>query len=162
MRATRFVLALLLVLGTVGCDQWTKRVASETLEGTPSRSYLGDAFRLEYAENRGAFLGLGAGWPTPVRIGLLVVGTAIAIVGLAIAAIRASWSGWPLIGALLVVGAGSSNLIDRIFRGSVVDFMNMGMGPVRTGIFNVADVILIAGVALILWGHGVTRSSTGQ
>jgi len=34
----------------------------------------------------------------------------------------------------------------------VVDFMNLGVGRLRTGIFNVADLVLIAGVALMLLG----------
>ena len=33
-----------------------------------------------------------------------------------------------------------SNLIDRIAVGSVIDFLNVGIGPLRTGIFNLADV----------------------
>ncbi len=36
--------------------------------------------------------------------------------------------------------------------------MTLGIGPFRTGIFNVADAVLMLGVALILFGHSrVTR-----
>ena len=35
--------------------------------------------------------------------------------------------------------------------GSVIDFLNIGIGPVRTGIFNVADVAIMAGVSMVLW-----------
>jgi len=153
MRASNLIVALALMLGTVGCDQLTKRLASDTLDGSPSRSYMGGTVRLDYAENRGAFLGLGAEWPAPIRVGLLVVGAGIAILGIGFAALRATWHRLALVGAVLMFGAGSSNLIDRIFRGSVVDFMNVGIGPVRTGIFNVADMVLVLGVALILWGN---------
>ena len=38
-------------------------------------------------------------------------------------------------------------------RGSVVDFLNLGLGPIRTGIFNVADVAFFLGVGLLLWGE---------
>ena len=38
----------------------------------------------------------------------------------------------------------------RLARGFVVDFLNVGVGPVRTGIFNVADVAIMAGAALML------------
>jgi signal peptidase II len=51
----------------------------------------------------------------------------------------------------LVLGGGSSNLIDRFVNdGYVVDFINLGAGPIRTGIFNVADVAITAGVLLLL------------
>jgi len=40
-------------------------------------------------------------------------------------------------------------LIDRVFYdGSVTDFLNLGMGGLRTGIFNIADVLEVIGVAL--------------
>ena len=151
MKTTNAILIVVLMLGTLGCDQLSKHVATAKLEGAPRQSYFGDTFRLEYMENRGAFLGLGAEWPDAVRTGLLTVGAAIALVAVLIAAFSFRWSGLPLIGALLVVTAGTSNLVDRVIRGSVVDFMNVGLGSIRTGIFNVADVALMVGVALIMF-----------
>jgi signal peptidase II len=58
----------------------------------------------------------------------------------------------PFISALaLVLAGGSSNLVDRFVNdGYVVDFINIGAGPIRTGIFNVADAAIAAGVLLIL------------
>jgi signal peptidase II len=51
---------MLFVLTTcIGCDQITKRIASEKLRVVPSMSFVGDTVRLQYAENTGAFLGLG-------------------------------------------------------------------------------------------------------
>ena len=53
-------LVLLIAIGaTIGCDRVTKYVAATTLAEAPARSFLADTFRLEYAENAGAFLGLG-------------------------------------------------------------------------------------------------------
>jgi signal peptidase II len=37
--------------------------------------------------------------------------------------------------------------------GSVIDFMTIAIGPFRTGIFNVADVAIMAGVALLVVEH---------
>jgi signal peptidase II len=52
----------------------------------------------------------------------------------------------------LVLAGGSSNLIDRFANdGYVVDFINLGVGPIRTGIFNVADVAITAGILLLLF-----------
>lgn len=143
---------LTLVLTTVGCDQLTKRVATTSLEGVPPKSYLADTFRLEYVTNSGSFLGLGADLPPAVRTGVLTVGAALALVALMIVVFRSPWSGLPSIGAVLFVGGGASNVVDRVAQGSVVDFINVGLGPIRTGIFNVADVALMMGLALIVLG----------
>jgi signal peptidase II len=50
-----------------------------------------------------------------------------------------------------IVGGGLGNLWDRIQLGVVRDFMNVGIGSLRTGIFNVADMaITFGGIALLL------------
>jgi signal peptidase II len=51
-----------------------------------------------------------------------------------------------------------SNLADRMAIGSVIDFLNVGIGPVRTGIFNVADMAIMAGIAMVLWEVVLARS----
>lgn len=153
-------MVVLLVLATFGCDQVTKQVARQALDGSPRQSCLGDTLRLEYSENRGAFLGLGAEWPTAVHTAVLVVGSLAALVSLSIAVLRLRWSGLTLAGALLTVSGGSSNLFDRVVNGSVVDFLNLGVGSIRTGIFNVADVALIFGLTLIVGGTVGRRHRT--
>ena len=158
MKTIKAIFIVVLILGTVGCDQLTKHIATEQLASRPGQSYFADTIRLDYVENRGAFLGVGAEWPDEVRTGLLTVGSGIALVALLIVSFSYGWTGMPLIGALLIVGAGSSNLLDRVVRGSVVDFMNFGIGSVRTGIFNVADVALMVGVALIIFGGTIKTS----
>src|SRR5262249_2526965 len=54
----------------IGCDHVTKSLAALTLAGSPGRSWLADTVRLQYAENAGGFLSLGAQWPWLVRTGL--------------------------------------------------------------------------------------------
>jgi signal peptidase II len=150
---TRISIRLVLLVaigGTIGCDRVTKHVASTTLSGTPSRSFLADTFRLEYAENTGAFLSLGAGWPPPVRTAFFGIGSGLLLLALAIMAMRLRWPGPALLGMALCVAGGASNLLDRITYGKVIDFMNVGLGPLRTGIFNVADVAIMIGAAIIV------------
>ena len=53
--------------------------------------------------------------------------------------------------AAIIAAGGAGNLWDRVQTGGwVVDFLNLGVGPVRTGIFNVADVALMAGAGLMI------------
>jgi signal peptidase II len=143
-------LLLIAVVATIGCDRVTKHVAMAALAGEPTRSYLADTIRLEYTENTGGFLSLGASLPSSARTGLFTLGTAVMLLMLVGAAVRFRWSGWLLLGTSLVVAGGASNWVDRLVRGRVVDFLNIGVGPVRTGIFNVADVAIMGGVALLL------------
>jgi signal peptidase II len=81
---------------------------------------------------------------------LFTVGTGLALLGTVAGAIVFRWSGWPLLGLTLFVAGGASNWLDRVVRGSVIDFINVGFGPVRTGIFNVADVAIVLGVTIIV------------
>jgi signal peptidase II len=143
-------LALLaLVLGTVGCDRITKHLAVEALADLPRQSFLADTVRLEFVENRGAFLGLGSEWPEDVRVALFVIGNSLLLALLIGYAIRYRWSGPLLVGACLFAAGGVSNLADRVARGSVIDFLNVGVGPLRTGIFNVADMAILAGALIV-------------
>ena len=144
------LLALGLLLTTIGCDRVTKHLAVDHLRADGGRSYLGDVIRLEYAENAGAFLSAGSRLPEWARKALFQVCVPMALAGLAFVAIKQRWTGILLFGSSLVFAGGVSNCIDRFARDSVVDFMSLGIGPLRTGIFNVADVAVMLGAVLII------------
>jgi signal peptidase II len=141
---------LIAICATIGCDRVTKHVAATTLSDAPSRSFLADTFRLEYAENTGAFLGLGADWPLPVRTAVFGVGSGLLLLALAVVAVRNRWPSRSLFGVAIFVAGGASNLADRITCGMVIDFMNFGIGPIRTGIFNVADMAIMLGAGIFV------------
>lgn len=150
---TRWRLALLtlVMLCCVGCDQATKAMARDSLVGR-TISMLGGAVRFEYAENTGAFLSLGASLPSGIRALLFVGGTGLIVVGLLVAMARGGHGGSPSgsFGLALLAGGAVGNLIDRVaYDGAVVDFVSVGLGSLRTGIFNLADVAITAGVILV-------------
>jgi signal peptidase II len=147
------MLVLLLVLSTVGCDRVTKHLATTNLRGLEMQSYLAGFLQLEYVRNPGAFLSIGTTLPEPVRVALFTVGAGVLLMVVGFIAIKDRWAGLPLAGVALTLAGGASNLIDRILHGSVVDFMSIGIGSVRTGIFNVADIAILLGGALIVAGH---------
>lgn len=160
----RVWLLFLVLSGCVGCDQVSKRAASEWLIGE-RLSYLADTVRLTYAENRGAFLGFGANWAEPVRWWAFTILSSLLVLGALLYAIRQvaqSRREWrsPLALALVAAG-GIGNLIDRFVRdGAVIDFMNLGIGSLRTGIFNVADVQIMLGFGLLVLWRAPDTSST--
>jgi len=49
-----------------------------------------------------------------------------------------------------IIGGGIGNIYDRILYGSVTDFMYLELGSWHTGIFNMADVSVVIGTALLL------------
>jgi signal peptidase II len=153
MRNRRLATPLLLVLlltATVGCDRVTKRIAVQTLAGAPARTFLGGTVTMLYAENTGGFLSLGAELPPRVRTAVFVGATGLLLVVLAAAIVRQRRDPWSLLGAALFLAGGASNWIDRAAHGKVVDFLNLGVGSVRTGVFNVADVAIMAGLVLLV------------
>jgi signal peptidase II len=136
--------------GTIGCDRVTKHIATEVLAGTPTRSFFGDTLRLDYAENAGAFLGVGADWPPQARAVLFFAATLVGVLVVDGLWRRLRHEPAALVGLTLFAAGSLSNLVDRVAYGSVVDFLNVGVGSVRTGIFNVADVAILSGAALVV------------
>jgi len=160
MKTVRKVAIIFFVLiGCVGCDQMTKSIARHRLADVGMISFLGDALRLEYTENTGGFLSLGATIPGQLRswIFICIVGGILLVLLLYLLSARRI--NRPTILALsLVLAGGLSNLLDRIFHdGRVVDFMNVGVGSLRTGIFNVADVAITIGIAWLVWLEIINR-----
>lgn len=50
-----------------------------------------------------------------------------------------------------ILAGGIGNLIDRVSNdGLVTDFLNVGVGPFRTGIFNFADVGVMFGAFVLV------------
>ena len=67
-----------------------------------------------------------------------------------------------MLGVSLFAAGGASNLLDRVIYGNVIDFMNVGIGSVRTGIFNVADMAIMLGAAIVLWASYRADGDIGQ
>lgn len=147
----RFVIFGLVTFVSIALDQVTKVLATDAFKGQPTLSYLGDTFRFQYATNEGAFLSLGGNLPPTVRFWLLTVGVGALLLAISVHALGNPVDAANLSGYALIVSGGFSNWIDRArFGGVVVDFMNMGLGTLRTGVFNVADLAILAGIGVLL------------
>lgn len=145
------VVLLLAIVGTIGCDRVTKHIAEMTLAGQPSQTFLAGTVWLGYVENPGGFLSLGATLPAAVRTAIFTVGSGLMLLCVAFVGWRTRARGWMALGFALFLSGATSNWIDRVTSGSVIDFLNIGIGPVRTGIFNIADVAIKTGMVLIWW-----------
>ena len=145
----KILLFCLISFALISCDQVTKKLAKTNLADQQPTSYFHDTFRLEYAENTGAALSLGAGLPQPYNFILLSVMPLLLLLALFFyTVIHIKEFNWlRLLSFALIFAGGIGNIIDRIFHDRhVTDFMNLGIQNLRTGIFNVADICITAGV----------------
>ena len=132
-------------------DRVTKILAVNYLQGRETLSYFYNTVVLSYTENTGAFLSLGAGWPDWLKyILLLAIPIAVCLYGLYYCAFKLTDKNL-IIAFVCIMGGGLGNLVDRlIYDFHVVDFLNFGIGSLRTGILNVADMSVTFAVIYLL------------
>ena len=134
-----------IVLVLTGIDQWTKYLAILHLKGQENIVLWSGVFELEYRENTGAAFSImqGQSW-------FLIGFTAIALIAVAVFLIRSQFgrSAWVRIAGSLVLAGGIGNLIDRIFRSFVVDFLYFSL--IDFPVFNVADCCVVVGAITLM------------
>ncbi|MEI2610614.1 MAG: signal peptidase II [Candidatus Promineifilaceae bacterium] len=145
-------LAILIFFFCTGFDRMTKDFAQNKLSALPPVSMLNDSVRIQYSENTGGMLNLGADLPSQVRIILFVVFVGIMLSGITVYAIKThDLNSAQLIGLFLFVSGGAGNFIDRLINnGAGIDFLNIGIDSLRTGIFNFADVFIMIGASVFI------------
>jgi signal peptidase II len=142
-----------IALVTLVADLATKRWAEAALAGG-SRQVAGGT-RFVLAHNPAGAWSFLYDAPDVVKVPLFATATIIALVVLGYIFLRAKNAPTRL-GVALVAGGGLGNLADRVRHGYVVDFIDVS--AVVRGIerhwptFNVADVAIVAGVALLVIG----------
>jgi signal peptidase II len=149
VRALTFVAILLL---SAGCDHATKQIAQHVLADAPVISLAADTLRFELAYNHGGFLSVGVGLPEEIRRLFFLTFVPLALIVICWLVLRMQpLPRWSLVGLALVAGGGFANWLDRIVNeGAVTDFVSLGVGPLRTGIFNLADIWVTGGAILLL------------
>jgi signal peptidase II len=155
----RLILVLLVLFCTVGCDQVSKHLARTVLVSHRVDTISGGLIELTLAENPGAFLSMGETLPTAAR-SLISLGMSIGLALLLAHLVRgSSFRRLQFFGLLLASAGGMSNLVDRFARhGFVTDFLVIRWGPLHTGIFNVADVVIVGGFLILVTSSLLNRS----
>ena len=159
----RRLLALFFIaVATVGCDQATKHLARTHLAMSPPLPLLGGSVELVLSLNSGAFLSLGASLPQATRA-FLFTGLAAAFVVAAVFILlrRGHRLGQSTqVGLALAAAGGLGNLIDRLsWQGFVTDFLVIRLGPLHTGIFNVADMAITVGALILVAASRTTKGT---
>ena len=149
----QLLLILLVVSTSVGCDQLTKDLARDRLQHAAPITLVDDLIHLVYAENAGIAFGIGSGLSGELRFWLFTVGIVGVIIAIgAVAYHRREQGPVFLAGITLLMGGGMSNLLDRLLNnGHVIDFVVLNVGPMRTIVFNIADVLVCVGAVVLVW-----------
>ena len=129
----------------IGLDQLFKYLAIQFLSPIETMPLIDGVLNLTYCENKGAAFGIFAG-----RTFLLVGVTGGVLLLLIVLLILNKFSSPVLMWAVgLIIGGGIGNLIDRIFRTFVVDYIHVKF--VKFAIFNFADCCVVVGTILFIF-----------
>ena len=145
---------LLIALGIIALDAWTKWLVSTHIDMHDSVSLIPNLFQLVHVRNTGAAFGIGANAQSRIVPLLLNIG-AIGVFFVVVAyAFRTAVTDRLLqVGLHLILGGAIGNLIDRFRLGYVVDFLdvylNWGGQPHHWPAFNIADSAICVGIGLL-------------
>ena len=143
MSSRRVALFAATALAVVAADQASKALVRATFDLGESHPVIEGVLWLTHVKNTGAAFGMLRGhlWL------LMLIG--VAVLGLIGYVMVRACPESPLARTALamVAGGAAGNLIDRSLAGGVTDFFDLGWWPV----FNVADICLDVGVALLVW-----------
>ena len=131
------------VLVIVAADQATKYAAATRLRANGPATLIPGVLGLRYSENTGAAFSSFSG-----ATGLLTALTALLVAGLLVWLLtHRSAPRRVRVPLLMILAGGAGNLIDRVHYSYVIDFLEPLF--VRFAIFNLADVLITVGAALL-------------
>jgi signal peptidase II len=134
-----------LAAGIVVADQATKAWLTSALQPRQTVDVVGDLVRLTYSDNGGGLFGLFQGQA------LVFAALSMIVVALIVGYhARAGHDPWLSVALGLLLGGALGNLLDRLVRGFVVDFVDAGIGTWRWYTFNVADAAISCAIVLLL------------
>jgi len=138
------VVSALLVLA----DQISKTMVRKTMVLYESIPVIPDFFHLTYVTNDGMAFGINFPFGIYVFSAVSIVFTAFLV-----------WYLWTIqndgivirTGIALILAGAIGNLIDRVFLGSVVDFLDFMIGDFHWYVFNLADSYVTVGMGFVLY-----------
>ena len=147
IKHNRELLSVALLLVTIGTDQYTKFLAGKLFAASSEIAFLNRFLELSFVRNHGGFLGIVNNLPDTYKFFLLYICVSFLLLGCLayLFGLKKKTARYD-IPLVFVTGGGISNLIDRLLHnGGVTDFLSIGVGNLRTGIFNLADIYILFG-----------------
>jgi signal peptidase II len=137
------IIALLLSAAAIAADQAIKILVISNMKLNEQISVINGFFKLFYIQNNGAAFGM-----LQNRIWLFIIVTFLVSAVIIAALFRYQHHEFfSYAASILIVGGGIGNLIDRVFRGYVIDYISISFFP---WIFNFADCCVTVGTAFLI------------
>ena len=152
-RASPFFISSFIVL----LDQATKYLVRQFIEPFRAIEVL-PFLHLVNIRNKGAAFGLFRDLGNT----FFVVLSFTAIVILSFFLLRAGMRPFGRLCLALILGGAAGNLIDRVFMGSVIDFIDFFIDRYHWPAFNIADSAITIGLVMLLFSSEFTRRSGGE
>ena len=136
---------ILICLFTLGIDILTKQLVINTMIEHQSITIIKDFFSITFAKNTGVAFSFLEG-----KIPLIIIMTSIIIIFILKYIKTTNPNKYEIFCYGLILGGALGNLIDRIFYGYVIDFLDFNLLEYSFPIFNLADTAIVIGVILLL------------
>jgi signal peptidase II len=155
-----FVPLALLAAVVLLADQLTKYAVERFTASGSFRVLIPGLLNIVHTDNPGVAFGIFSDAQTPWRAPVLIVFSfgIMCLIAWLLATDRAGgWLGQ--YGLVLILGGAAGNLLDRISRRSVTDFIDFHIGTHHWYTFNVADSAIVVGAGLVIlellrdWRH---------
>lgn len=141
----RWILFAAIAIGVVAVDQLAKAWIVGNLDIGESLDVIGDWLRIVHWRNSGILFGM-----LPQSAGAFAI-VSLVVVGVIVYYHAKAGRGLVVTIALgLLLGGAIGNLVDRLHYGSVVDFVDMGIGTWRFYTYNVADAAISTAIVLLI------------
>ena len=155
MRWNRFLIAGLVLF----LDQATKAVIVARFSWQTVVPVIPGFFRLVRAENTGMAFGLFSDSSSPFAFWLLTLVSAAVLGVIAFLLWKdRTYSRFGGVGLAIILGGAAGNVVDRLVRGKVIDFLDFYIGSHHWPAFNLADSAIVIGAAVLLLELTGTRT----
>lgn len=145
------VVYVLIVFLIFSGDQITKHIVQASIPHWKVIPVIPGFFNLIHTENSGIAFSLFAGASSTWKMVLLIGVSAALLITVVVVGLKSRELSWTTgVGLALVIGGASSNLIDRIRFGQVVDFLDVYYRSYHWPTFNVADSAIVVGAGFLL------------
>jgi signal peptidase II len=149
-----------IALGALVADQVSKYVVEKSIHIGVRHEIVPGLINLQRTSNPGVAFGLGADSTAP-WMGPVLILFSVAVIGLLVWLLVTNRAGGALgqWGLALILGGAAGNVLDRVLRRSVTDFIDFHLGDHHWYTFNLADSAIVLGAALVVlelfrdWQH---------
>lgn len=130
---------ILSILGLVVADQTIKLLVDLTLKNAGEVRFIADIIVFKYRENTGAAFSIFEGKTWALSL-ITAIAIGIGFYFIIKNKIKDPFAHWSI---TIIMAGGIGNLIDRVFRGYVIDYIYFK--PIDFPIFNFADMLIVCG-----------------